>query len=88
VLSYDPAAKNQPSLVLSDHHLVQMTGIAIGGDGNFYVADNGAKTIYKYTPASSGFGSPTVFIPSAKVSKDGLPDGPEFLFYVAYAVAS
>ena len=69
------------SAVVSDSSLASVSGIAFGADGNYYVADRTARTVRRYAPTSVPFISLGAFI------KDGLPDEPEFLLYVDYAVA-
>jgi hypothetical protein len=79
VVCYDLESKSVTTVV-SDSALASVSGIAFGGDGNFYVADRTGKTIRKYVPGTVPFAPLGVFI-------DSLPDEPEFLLYVSYSVA-
>jgi hypothetical protein len=75
------------STVVNDSHLSSVSGIAFGADGNFYVADRKAQTIRRYAPTAIPFNPLGTFIDSQTNNKNGLPDEPEFLFYVSYGIA-
>lgn len=75
------------STVVSGSSLSSVSGIAFGADGNFYVADRTAQTIRRYAPTATPFTPLGIFIDSQSNNKDGLPDEPEFLLYMSYAIA-
>jgi hypothetical protein len=81
VLAYDIANKSL-STVVDDKDLKSVSGLAFGADGNLYVADRKAMKVYKYAPGTTPFNPLGAFIGS------GMPDEPEFLMYVAYAIAA
>jgi sugar lactone lactonase YvrE len=63
--------------------LVSSEGVAIGPDGNLYVADGGTGAVLRFNPSSGAFLS-TFVVPNSSSKPNGITFGPDNNLYMAW----